>query len=38
VQAAELVLKFNRAHRSGKYATKDDKKLYRTTARRKRRS
>ena len=28
VQAADLVLKFNRVHRSGKYATKDDKKLY----------
>jgi len=28
VKAAELVLGFNRAHRSGKYATKDDKKLY----------
>jgi hypothetical protein len=26
--AAELVLKWNRAHRSGKYASKDDKKLY----------
>jgi hypothetical protein len=32
VQAAELVLKFNRAHRSGKYANKDDKKLYIRTA------
>ncbi|HLM83353.1 MAG TPA: hypothetical protein VK302_22325 [Terriglobales bacterium] len=32
VKAAESVLKFNRAHRSGKYATKDDKKLYIRTA------
>jgi Helix-turn-helix domain len=30
--AAELVLKYNRAHRSGKYASKDDKKLYLRTA------
>jgi hypothetical protein len=32
VRAAELVLKFNRAHRSGKFATKEDKKLYIRTA------
>jgi hypothetical protein len=32
VQSAEAVLKWNRAHRSGKYASKDDKKLYMRTA------
>ena len=32
VQAAELVLKFNRAYRSGKYANSGDKKLYIRTA------
>jgi hypothetical protein len=32
VLAAEMVLRYNRAHRSGKYASKEDKKLYIRTA------
>jgi hypothetical protein len=32
VWAAQFVLEWNRAHRSGKYASKDDKKMYLRTA------